>query len=113
MQSLAVVGVAGDLGFPAVRLVDDRAQLVEGQRRLRDEVALLVEPRTVRHVDLDPVRAVIELLARRLARLNRAVNELRAFRDRDLRRVSLEVVAAGGGDRARRGEDARAGNASL
>src|SRR3954466_9342090 len=105
MQSLAVVGVAGDLGFPAVRLVDDRAQLVEGQRRLRDEVALFVEPRTVRHVDLDPVGAVLELLARGFARLNRTVDDLDSLRNRDLRRVSLQVVAAGGRDAARGGED--------
>src|SRR5438132_8554448 len=65
------------------------------------------------HVDLDPVRAVIELLARGLARFDRTVDQLRALRHRDLRRVSLQVVAACGGDGARGGEDARAGNASL
>src|SRR5205807_4822541 len=70
-------------------------------------------PRPMRHVDLDPVRAVIELLARGLARFDRTVDQLRAFRHRDLRRVSLQVVAAGGGDGARGSEDSRAGNASL
>jgi hypothetical protein len=74
----AVVRVARDLAAPAVRLVDDRLELVEGQRRLRDEPALRVDPRAVVHVDLDPVRAVRELLARRLARLDRPVDELRA-----------------------------------
>src|SRR5207302_4038749 len=78
-----------------------------------DQVALFVEPRAMRHVDLDPVRAMIELLARGLARLDRTVDQLRAFRHSDLRRVSLQVVAAGGGDGARGGEDARSGNASL
>src|SRR5690242_16278776 len=63
------------------------------------------------HVDLDPVGAVIELLARRFARFDRAVDELCALGNDDLRRVALEVVAAGGGDGARGGENARAGDA--
>src|SRR3954451_19371233 len=67
----------------------------------------------MRHVDLDPIRAVLELLARGFARLDRAVDDLDALRNRDLRRVSLQVVAAGGRDAARGREDARAGNASL
>src|SRR5436853_37674 len=69
VQPLAAVRVAGHLALLSVRLVDDRAQLLDRERRLRDEVAGLVEPRAVRHVDLDPVGAVVDLLARGLARL--------------------------------------------
>src|ERR1700756_4576627 len=58
------------------------------------------------HIDLDPVGAVIELLARRFPRFDRTVDDLSALRNGDLRRVSLEVIAAGGGDGARGGEDA-------
>jgi len=52
--------VAGYLPSPAVRLVDDRLQLVHGERGLRDEISLLVHPRAVGHVDLDPVRSALE-----------------------------------------------------
>src|SRR5207244_1516603 len=76
-------------------------------------LAVLVRPRAVRHVDLDPVGAVFELLARRLARIDRTIDDLRALRDGDLGRVTFEVIAAGGGDGARGGEDARAGDAPF
>src|ERR1051326_6667939 len=104
MQPLAAGRVARPLVLPRVRLVDDRAQLLDRERRLRHEIALLVEPRAVRHVDLDPVGAVVELLARGLARLDRAVDDLHALRHLDLRRVALERIAAGRGDAARAGE---------
>ena len=90
-----------------MRLVDDGAQLLHRQRRLRHQGALLVHPRAMRHVHLDPVGAVVELLARGLARLDRTVDELRALRHRDLGGIALQLVAAGAGDRARRDEHAR------
>ena len=62
------------------------------------------------HVHLDPVRSMIELLARRFARFDRTIDELGAFRHFDFRRVAFEVVAAGGRDCARDHEHARAGN---
>ena len=98
------VRVARDLLPPAVHLVHDGLQLLHRQRRLRLEVARPVQPRAVGHVHLDPVGPVLQLLARRLPRLHRSVDELRSLRDRHLRRVSLEVVAAGrrDGPRSRR-----------
>src|SRR5215469_7980442 len=56
---------------------------------------------------------MIELLARNLAQLYRPIAELRAFRNLDLGRVALRVVASGSRDRTRRGEDARPRNIAL
>ena len=113
LQAGAVVGVAGDVPLPAVRLVDDRLQLLDGQRRLRDEIAVAVEPRAVRHVDLEPVGAVRQLLAGGLARLDGTVDELGAARHADLGRVAFEVVAAGRRDRQRRHVQARPGDVAA
>src|SRR5205823_14842831 len=52
-------------------------------------------------------------LFRSLARFHRTVDELRALRHFDLRRVALEVVAAGCRDRARDDEHSRAGDVSF
>ena len=113
MQTFAAVCVTRHLLLPSVRFVDDRAQLFDRERRLRHEIALLVEPRAMRHVDLDPVGAVIELLARRFARFDRTIDQLRTFRHFDLRRITLEVVAAGRRNRARDDEHAWAGNLTF
>src|SRR3984893_16635478 len=67
----------------------------------------------MRHVDLDPVGAALELLASGLARLDRAVDDLRALRHFDLRRVTFEVVSAAGRDRARDDEEARPRDAAF
>jgi hypothetical protein len=113
MQPFAAVRVTGNFFLPAMGLIDDGLQLLDGQRRLRNEVALLVDPRAMGHVDLEPIGAVIELLAGRLARLDRTVDQLRPFRHFDLRSVTLEVVAAGGGDGACDHEHSRSRDASL
>src|SRR5438105_11106515 len=113
LQADPTIGVAGHFPFPAVRLVDDRLDLLQRERRLADEVALLVDPGTVGHVDLDPVGALLELLAGRLARLDRAVDELRSLGHVDLGSISLQRIAAGSGDGAGRGEDARAGDVAA
>src|SRR5579871_3985537 len=76
-------------------------------------MTLLVHPRTMRHVDLDPVGAVVELFAGSFARLDRAVDDLRAFGHVEFRRVAFEVVSARGGDRARGTEEARPGNRAF
>src|SRR5258708_769873 len=52
----------------------------------------------MRHVDLDPVGAVIQLLASRFACLDRAVDELGALGHVKLRRIVLERVASSGGN---------------
>ena len=100
LQTDSVVGVAGDSSPPTVRLVDDRPELLHRQRRLRNECALLIDPRPVRHVYLDPVGTMIELLARRLAGLHRAVNDLSPLGHLDFGRIAFEDIAAGRRDRA-------------
>src|SRR5215831_16864976 len=67
----------------------------------------------MRHVDLDPVRAVIELLARSLARLHGTVYQLRSLGHHDLGRVTFQVVAAGGRNCARGHEQVRTGDVAL
>src|SRR5664280_2693287 len=109
MQTLAVVSVTGDLAAPTVRLVHDGPDFFQGKRRLRDQVAVFVGPRAMRHVDLDPVRPVLHLLARRLTRLNRTVDDLDPFGDLDLRRITFQRIATGRRNAARGGKDARSG----
>src|ERR1700760_1330260 len=67
----------------------------------------------MRHVDLDPVGAVIELLARGFARLDWAVDDLHAFGHIEFRRVAFEVVASGGRDAAGGAEEAWAGDGAF
>src|SRR6266536_4175758 len=80
LHAFTAISVTGNFLSPAVGFVHDRAQFVQGQGRLRCQFSILADPRTVRHVYLDPIGAVVKLLARRLARFNRAVNDLYALR---------------------------------
>src|SRR5882762_4620519 len=113
LQTDPVVGVARHFPLPAVRLVYDRLQLFHRQRRLRNQVSLLVHPRPVRHVHLDPVRAVLQLLPRRLPRFHRPIHKLRAFGHFQFRRITFQVVSARRRYRPRRAENSRSGNRSL
>src|SRR5580700_9396984 len=65
------------------------------------------------HVDLNPVGAVIELLARGLARFDGTVDDLDALRHFDLGRVTFEGISAGGRDGASGDEKTRPGNVSA
>src|ERR1700756_4446983 len=105
--------MAGDLPVPPMRLIDDGPELFHREGGLRGGRTLLIDPGAGRHVHLDPVGTVIELLARRLAGLDRTVDQLRPLRYCDLRRVALEVIAAGGGNGPRHDEHARPGNVAL
>ena len=67
----------------------------------------------MRHVDLDPVRAVVQLFARRLARLHRTVDDLNALRHLDLRRIAFQGIAASRRNAARGGKDPRPRNVAL
>src|ERR1700722_2548746 len=67
----------------------------------------------MRHVDLDPVGAVVELLPSGFARFDGSVDDLRTFGHVEFRRVAFEVVSAGGGDRARGAEETRAGDGAF
>ena len=113
LQAFSAIGVAGDFLSPAVSFVHNRAQFLDRERGLRNQFAVLAHPRAVRHVDLDPVGAVVELLARRFARLDRTVDDLHAFRHFDLRRVAFKRISAGGRNCARRNKHPRPGNISA
>src|SRR5207253_1513991 len=81
LQAFPAVSVASYLFSPAVSFVHNRAQFLHRQRRLRYQLAILANaavtnPGPMRHINLDPVRAVVELLARGLARLDRSVDDL-------------------------------------
>src|ERR1017187_1728312 len=96
MQADSAVGVAGDLLTPAVSFVDDRAQLLDRERGLGDQIAILPDPGTMRDVALDPVSAMIELLACRFAGLYRSVDNLGAFGQVEFGSVALQRITAGG-----------------
>src|SRR5208283_4024514 len=74
---------------------------------------VLAHPRAMRHVDLDPVSAVIELLPRRLPRLNRAVDNLRAFGHVELWSIALERITARGRNGAGRDKQSWPRNIAL
>ena len=93
--------------------IDNSFQFLDRQCRLRHQAPFVVHPRPVRHVHLDPVRTMIQLLPRRLARLHRPVDELRALGHVQLWRIAFQVVPAGRGNRARRAKQPRSGNRPL
>ena len=113
LQADAVVGMASHFLAPAVGFVHDRFQFFHGESGLRNQFAILSHPGTMRHVNLDPVGAVVELFARRLARLDRPVDDLRALGHVEFGRVAFEVVAAGGGNGAGDDEQPRPGNVAA
>src|ERR1700735_654174 len=76
-------------------------------------MTVLVYPRAMRHVDLDPVGAVIELLSRGFAGFHGPVDDLRAFGHVEFGSVAFEVVPAGGGDCAGGAEETRAGGGAF
>jgi hypothetical protein len=68
----------------------------------------------MRHVHLDPVRAVVELFACGLARFHRAVDNLCAFWHLQFRRVPFQRISPSGRDRPRHHQQPRPRNvASL
>ena len=104
LQTDPGIGVASDFLSPAVRFINDGLQFFQSQGWLRNQLSVFAYPRAMRHVDLDPVRAVVELLASRLACLDRAVDQLGSLGQRQLGRVAFQRVSAGGRNRARRDE---------
>ena len=113
LQADSVVGVASHFLAPAVGFVHDRLQFLHRKRGLRNQFAILSHPGTMRHVDLDPVGAVVKLFARRLARFDRTINDLRALGHHEFGRVAFEVVATGGRNRAGDDEQARPGDVAA
>src|SRR3981081_3295839 len=56
----------------------------------------------MRHIDLDPIGAMVELLASRFTRLDGSIDQLCALGYRDLRGVVLQRITARGMDRTGR-----------
>src|SRR4051812_17228154 len=67
----------------------------------------------MRHVNLDPVCAMVELFAGCLTSLDRTIDNLHTLGHFQLGRVAFERVPTGGGDRTGRYEKAWAGNVSA
>src|SRR5215813_8665128 len=66
----------------------------------------------MRHVNLDPVSAMIKLLARSFTRLDRAIHDLRALWHIQFGRIAFEWISSRGGNRARGNEQPRPRNVS-
>src|ERR1700722_14531402 len=94
VQADAAVGMARNFLAPAVSLVDNRPQLFDGERGLRYEFAILAHPRPMRHIDLDPVGAMIQLLPRGFASLDGTVDNLHAFGHVELGSIALQRISA-------------------
>src|SRR6185312_12009084 len=95
---------------PAVGFIDNRLQLFDRKRGLRNQISLVIDPRTMRHIDLDPVSAIVELFARGFTSLDWTVDELCAFRNSNFRGIAFERISTGCRDRARSDKHSRAGN---
>src|SRR5258708_28416836 len=95
-QADPAIRVARNLLAPPVGLVHDRPQLLHSERRLGYKLAVLSDPRTVSHVHLDPISAVVELFAGCLASLGRPIDKLSPFRHFQLRRITFQRISARG-----------------
>ena len=102
MQPDAAISMAGHFLSPAMGLVDNRLQLFDRERGLRHQFSVLTHPGTMGHVDLDPVRTVVELFPRRLSGLDGTVHDLCALRHVQLGSIAFQHVTARGRDGSRR-----------
>ena len=100
-------GVRGHFVPQAMRFIDDRFHLLGVERRDRRQRAVLGDEVRAVGVDLDPVRAVCDLLANRFARFIDPVDDLHAHRIDDAGRVTARAVAAGDRHGARGDHHAR------
>src|SRR5437868_3903580 len=96
LQADSAISVAGYFLSPAVGLIHNCPEFFHGERRLRDQFTIFAGPGAMRHVDLNPVGAVIELLAGGLAGLHRAVNDLHSFGHGEFGRIAFEGISARG-----------------
>src|SRR5215472_8338824 len=71
---------------------------LQRQRWLRDQMALLVHPRAMRHVNLDPICTVFKLLPRNLSQLYGPIAKLRTFRHDYVRVITFQRIAASYGN---------------
>src|SRR5712691_7768815 len=115
LQSLAVIDVACNFFLPAMDFIHYGLEFFHRKSRLGNQIALLVEPGAMGHVDLDPIHPVIQLLAGRLAGLDGTVNDLDPFGQGafNFRGIAFERIPAGSRDGPARSKDAGTGNISL
>src|SRR5258705_4412299 len=79
LQSDSVVRMARNFFLPPMRFIHDGLQLFYGQRGLRNQISLLVHPGTMGHINLDPVRSMLQLLAGGFSGFYWPVYYLRSF----------------------------------
>src|SRR6185369_14792582 len=110
MQANTAIGMARDLLLLAMRFIHYGLEFFYGQRGLRYQMTLFIDPGAVRHIDLDPVRAVLQLLPRDLAQFYWTVTKLRALGHHNVWVVAFQGVAARDRDCAGHNQKPRAGN---
>ena len=113
LQTDAVICVTCHFLSPSVSFIHNRLQFLDGQSWLRHQFPVFPKPRPVRHINLDPVRAVVELLASRFPCFHRAIDHLYSFRHFQFRSVSLERIATSRRNCASRDEQAWTRNVSA
>src|SRR5204863_308540 len=79
LQTDAVVCVTCHFLSPSVSFIHNRLQLLDGQSWLRYQYPVFPEPRPMRHIDLDPISAVVELLASCLPCFDGTIDNLHSF----------------------------------
>src|SRR5438477_8797260 len=94
VQPGTVVGVAGNLDSLEAGFIDDGLNLLETEGCDAHDLAVGQEAVAVICIDLDQVRSVIELFTHRLAGLIRAVDELDAARNCNLRSVAFQFISS-------------------
>src|SRR5262252_4864352 len=113
MQADPAISVTRHLLTPAMGLVHDCAQFLNGEGRLGNEFSILAHPGAMGHVHLDPVGAMIELLACCFTRFDRTIYDLRSLRHFEFRCISLQRVAGGSRNRPSGDDQTWAGYISI
>src|SRR5437762_13406530 len=104
MQPDSAISMAGYFLAPSVGFIHHGLQLFHCEGRLRNQLAVFPDPRPMGHVHLNPVGAMVKLLARCLPRLDRSINELRSLWHVKLRTMPFQGITAGGRNGASRNE---------
>ena len=102
LQANSTIDVACDFLAPSVRFINDGLQFFYGERWLRNQFAIFPQPGAMGHVNLNPIRAVIELFAGCLTCFDWPINELRSLRHIEFRSIVFQRITAGRRDSASR-----------
>ncbi len=113
MQANTAISMASDFLLLAMRFIHHGFEFFYSQRGLRYQMALFIDPGAVRHIDLDPVCAVLQLLPRDLAQFYWTITKLRALGHHNVRVVAFQGIAARDGDCAGHYQKPRAGNEAV